>query len=84
MPRAEFDALTASPAAAADHPEVDAAIDFLKRHPRFIGRHPCGYFHCLGLVGHSRGGWVAATVGYRRPDAPPRSTPPAGTAGSGR
>src|SRR6516165_10566509 len=55
----------------ADHPELEAAIDCLKQHPLFARK----FYYCnghendrLALVGHSRGGWAAANVGYRRGD----------------
>ncbi len=40
----------------AEHPEIDAAIEFLKRDPRVAGPQ-------VAIVGHSRGGWAATNVG---------------------
>jgi dienelactone hydrolase len=44
-----------------DHPEVEAALDFLKHQPTVEASQ-------LALVGHSRGGWAAANVACRRED----------------
>jgi pimeloyl-ACP methyl ester carboxylesterase len=75
------DELTASPGrspVSADQPEVESALDFVRSHPRFTGRHLIvidgeGGRHVrtierLAVVGHSRGGWAAAQVGCRRPE----------------
>jgi pimeloyl-ACP methyl ester carboxylesterase len=51
-----------------DYPEIDAAIDFLKQHPLYIKQHPWIRSECFVLVGHSRGGLAAASVGYQRGD----------------
>lgn len=82
LPRAELDALTASFEGQSAHPEVEAALDFLKRHPRAMthhslagrphplapGRYPPQHFHGIALVGHSRGGWAATCTARRRDD----------------
>src|SRR5262249_9432920 len=57
----EYDDLATLLRSSAEQPEVEAAIDFLRQEPGVDrGR--------LALVGHSRGGWMAAVVGCRRPD----------------
>jgi dienelactone hydrolase len=61
LPAGEEDNLEGLLHTLSDHPEVDAAIDFLKSLP-FVDTTR------LALVGHSRGGWAAVNVGYRRDD----------------
>jgi hypothetical protein len=61
-----------------DHPEIDAAIDYLKQHPLFAEKHVIVLkagavehrraIDRLALVGHSRGGWAVTNVGYQRED----------------
>lgn len=82
LPRAELDALTADVAWESAHPEVDAALDYLKHHPRALTQHPLTgrphplapsryplqHFHGLALIGHSRGGWVATCAARQRDD----------------
>lgn len=69
-------ALSAAPAR---FPEVEAAIDFLKSHPRcchgytatiWEGDTPLEHLHLnrIALIGHSRGGLAAAQVGQQRAD----------------
>ncbi len=61
LPREQFQDLETLLDTLAEHPEVDAAIEFLKGHPAVDARR-------LGLVGHSRGGWAAVNVGFQRAD----------------
>jgi pimeloyl-ACP methyl ester carboxylesterase len=61
LPRHEFDNLETLFDSQADHPEVDAALAFLRAQPS-------AQADKVALVGHSRGGWVAACVGCRRTD----------------
>ncbi len=61
LPRSQFENLDQLLGTLAEHPEVDAAVEFLKAHPAVDGRR-------LALVGHSRGGWAAVNVGFLRPD----------------
>jgi pimeloyl-ACP methyl ester carboxylesterase len=57
--RSDCDNLETTQNMRADQPEVDAAIAFLQSQPSVdSGR--------LVLVGHSRGGWMAANAGLRR------------------
>jgi pimeloyl-ACP methyl ester carboxylesterase len=61
-----------------EHPEVDAAIAYLKAHParqrghvivvEKEGRQHVRPIERIALIGHSRGGWAAANVGFRRDD----------------
>jgi dienelactone hydrolase len=60
--RHDYDQLEAMLRTAPDQPELDAALAFLRAQP-FVD-HRQG----LALLGHSRGGWVAASAGRRRPD----------------
>ena len=57
----EYGDLPALLNAPADHAELDAAVAYLKSQPDVDATR-------LALVGHSRGGWVAATAGCRRQD----------------
>jgi pimeloyl-ACP methyl ester carboxylesterase len=60
------------------HPEIDAAIDALKRHPLFAKKHVIVIedgaaehrraIERVALVGHSRGGWAVTNVAYQRDD----------------
>src|SRR5262245_16227540 len=61
LPRGELNDHLAMLDARAPQPEVEAAVDFLERHPRAAGPG-------VVLVGHSRGGWAATSVGLRRDD----------------
>jgi pimeloyl-ACP methyl ester carboxylesterase len=61
LPRSEFDDLETMLNSQADHPEVEAAMDYLRALPCVRGDR-------IALVGHSRGGWAAACVGCRRQD----------------
>jgi dienelactone hydrolase len=60
-PRREFADLQQLLRTRAEHPEIDAALDFLKAHPRVDPDR-------LALVGHSLGGWAAVDSGCRRAD----------------
>ncbi len=68
LPRSWFANPSATLKARADHPEIDAAIDFLKSRPDYLGWDAVKELHCLTLVGHSLGGWAVTNVGYRRED----------------
>jgi pimeloyl-ACP methyl ester carboxylesterase len=60
------------------HDEVNAAIDYLKQHPSYSQRHIIAFrrdgrthlrpIERIALVGHSRGGWAVADIGYHRED----------------
>jgi dienelactone hydrolase len=60
--RHDYDQLEAMLRTASDQPELDAAIAYLEAQP-FVDHRKR-----LALLGHSRGGWMAATAGARRPD----------------
>lgn len=62
VPRRDYDQLEAMLAAAPDQPELDAALAFLRRQPFVDHRQR------VALLGHSRGGWMAATTASRRSD----------------
>lgn len=61
LPASEFGDLEALLGQRGEHPEVHAAVEFLKTRP---GVDP----DRIALVGHSRGGWAAAAVGVERDD----------------
>jgi dienelactone hydrolase len=60
--RHDYDQLEAMLRTAPDPPELDAALAFLRAQPFVDPRQG------VALLGHSRGGWVAASAGCRRPD----------------
>jgi dienelactone hydrolase len=60
--RHDYDHLEAMLRTAPEQPELDAAIAYLESR-RFVDHRKR-----LALLGHSRGGWVAATAGSRRSD----------------
>jgi len=78
LPRRELEDPIATLDTVAEHPEIDAAIDYLKEHPLFTGKHTIAVqqgadrvLHTIdriAAIGHSRGGWAVANVGYRRDD----------------
>lgn len=68
LPRSWFANPSATLKTRADHPEIDAAIDFLKSRPEYLGWDAVKELHCLTLVGHSLGGWAVTDVGYRHRD----------------
>jgi dienelactone hydrolase len=61
MPRASLDDLEVLQASPGNHPEVEAALDFLKAHS-FVNPQQ------IVLVGHSRGGWAAAAFSCQQPE----------------
>jgi pimeloyl-ACP methyl ester carboxylesterase len=74
LPHHVIDDALNQPSAPGEYPEVEAAITFLRGHPRAPKKHPylTGSVHgdrqYLVLLGHSLGGWIAANVGFQRPD----------------
>jgi pimeloyl-ACP methyl ester carboxylesterase len=78
VPRRELEAPREAAQTIGRHPEIDTAIDFLKQHPLFVRKHVIAIktetgertrsIDRIALVGHSRGGWAVASVGYCRDD----------------
>src|SRR5208283_5176234 len=79
LPRGELDDPIAALDTLSEQPEIDAAIDYMKQHPLFIEKYPMMRpgpgpaprtlpMQLIAVIGHSRGGWAAANVGYRRGD----------------
>jgi dienelactone hydrolase len=78
LSRDELGAPLAALSRLANHPEIDVAVDAIKQHPLFASKHDYAVLkdgayhsraiHRIALVGHSRGGWAAANVGFRRGD----------------